>query len=609
MKKSKMTPAAKQSAIELAIAHMAEGGTLSSAAELAQVNLKSLSRWLKQVRAADGHIELAVQGKKVGRPAAFELNDLEIGIARFYRLTKESIPRAAYFFARDENVRPEIREAVLSVFERSLEQGRVEEYPTSMRRAFYVTAQERAEFRGKKASQAVEMITRRGMFEILEDGTHRKILAGDVWEMDDYSTNQPFYFRDPLTGEEILGRQILAARDLASASWLGFDHIGRERDAYRGEDIVRFIERLVRSHGKPRKLRLERGIWEKSGVHGIEVPGMTSRWGDLRDLFDIEHVFKSKSKGIIEGGFNVLQGWLGHTGTDIGRKRGEFEEATRRAMQAKQKGTSAADLGFLSQEQSSQAHEAAATLINERPMTREHLNERISPDDLVARDGWNVSELLEDEAWYFLPCKKEGIVRGGCVEINAGGGWPKVRIQINGVVDGLYLENGFKLLVACDPARPELGARICNAERGVKNRDGWPVGMLLIASARIQDLAPQFNASNILTPHMIARKKGSAAAATTFRSIKRAAGVPQGIGGKEATAFNGAGGAARRSDIERKEQHTEHTPSEPINNPIPPSVRGGGAIIATRSSRGLREGTSRADEIERLKKKLEEAQA
>lgn len=605
MKPLKLNPADKQAAIKTAMEHMAGGGTLSAAAELAQVNLKSLSRWLQKVRANGGDIEAALEGKKKGRPAAFEPDDQEIALARFYRLTKESLPVAAWFFSRDERIRPEVRQVIIGIQEKALAEGKGEEFPDSVRRAFYVTETERAAFRGKKASQGVEMVTRRGMFEILADGSERRILAGDVWEMDDYSTNQPFYFRDPFTGEEILGRQVLAARDLASASWLGFDHIGRERDAYRGEDIVRFIERLVRSHGKPRTLRLERGIWEKSGVHGIEVAGLAGRWGDLRDLFEIEHVFKSKSKGIIEGGFNVLQRWLGHSGTDIGRTRGEFEEATRRVMQARQQGKSAADLGFLSQEQSSQAHEEAGRIINSRAMAREHLAERIAPDDLVERDGWNVSELREGEGWYFLPCKQERIVQGGTVEINAGGGWPKLRFQVNGVIDGLYLQNGFKVLVACDPARPELGARICNAERGVRNRDNWRMAQCLIEAAPFMALAPQFNASGVLSPHMIARRKGSAAAATTFRSIKRAAGVPQGSGGKEAAAFNGAGGSARRGDIQRNEQDAPAHHSEPITNPVP-SARGGVSVMPT-SSRPVP--VDAAAEIARLRKQYEDAHA
>lgn len=574
-----------------------------------KVSNATLARYLKKVRENDGDIETALQGKKKGRPVIFEPTEYEVNRARFYRLTKESLPVAVDFFIRDETVRDELREVLIAIQEKALETGKAEDFPESVRRAFYVTETEKAEFRGKKASQAVEMITRRNMTEIMEDGSVRSILSGDVWELDDYSANQPFYFNDPFTGEEILGRQVLAAKDLASASWLGFDHIGRERDAYRGEDIVRFIERLVRSHGKPRCLRLERGSWESSCVHGIEVDGMTNRWGDLRDLFQIEHVFKSKSKSIIEGGFHVLQRWLAHCGVDIGRNRGEFEEATRRVMQARRKGITAADLGFLSQEQSSLAHEEAAQRINARPMMREHRNERIAPDDLVAEEGWNANELRENEAWYFLPCKQARIVKGGAVEINPGGGWPKMRFQVNGVIDGLYLQNGFKILVACDPSRPEMGARICNAQRGARNREAWSLGQVLIHSAPFMTLAPQFNASSTLTPHLIARKKGSAAAATTYRSIKRAAGVPQASGGKEATAFNGKGGAARRSDIKREE--TAPQTSEPIHNaPAPvPSARGGMIAPPARSSRGVPEGSSRAAEIDKLRKQLEEAEA
>jgi len=495
---------------------------------------------------------------------------------------------------------------MLAIQEKAAATGKEEAYPMSIRRVFYVTPTELADFRGRKASVGVEMITRRGMFEILSDGSERAILPGDVVEMDDYSANQPYHFRDPQTGEERLCRQVLAARDLCSASWLSFDHIGRERDAYRGEDIIRYVERHVRVHGKPRKFRWERGTWESESVHGIEVPGLKGRWGDLRDLFEIDHVFKSKSKGIIEGGFNVLQRWLGHAGTDIGRTRGEFEEATKRARQARTTAATAAGLGFLTQDASSIAHEEAARTINSRPMLREHLGERVAPDDLVARLGWHSTPLAAHEEWYFLPCKQARVVMSGCVEVNPGGGWPKLRFIINGVVDGLYLETGHRILIACDPARPDLGARICNAERGVKNRAGWPVGHVLIEAAPFAALAPQFNASGVLSPHLIARKKSSAAASTTFRAIRRAAGVPQASGTREAAAFDGRGNAARAGDIARNESTTADAPpaairNAPVRNPAP-------VAAPARSSRGLPPGATRADEIARLRA-LAEAEA
>lgn len=558
-----------QHTLEKAMSLIASGHSVKAASSRLDVPNATLARWVARVRACGGDVEAALEPEKTGRPVVFSPTAEETALARWYRLNKESLTVAAWFFARDERVRQPLREVILTIEERSLQARKVEHWPDSIRRAFRVTAQEMADFRGKKHAQQEEMVTRRGMFEILADGSSRPILPGETWELDDYSANQPYIFRDPSTAALLLGRQVLAARDLASASWLAFDHIGRERDAYRGEDIVRYIERLVRARGLPRRLRLERGSWESSAVHGIEVPGMAGRWGDLRDLMEIEHCFKSKSKGIIEGGFNVLQRWLAHTGTDIGRTRGEFEEATRRLRAAQSTGADPRTLGFLYQEQSSLLHEQAGALINSRPMSRDHLQERISPDDLVALHGWNTRPFKDSDAWYFLPYKSLRTVRAGTVNFSPGNGWPKMYFKLNGVRDGVYFENGHQILLACDPARPDLGARICNADPSARNRHAWRIGQLLIEAAPEMGLAPQFNASAALTPHQLVRKKASAAAATTFRAIRAAAGLPQPCGTHEAAAMNGRGGHATAGDLR---PHAAAAPA-PQTGPIPDSVR------------------------------------
>lgn len=541
----------KIAVIQKAITLIEGGLSLRQTAKTLEVSPSTLSAQLKKVKQADGDIEAAFSEKstKGGRPKAIEFSEFELAIAKWYRLAKESVDVAAHFFARDERVSEEVRQAVIAYEEKQLESGKRIAWPMSVRRAFEVTEEEYAAFRGKKASQQVEMVTRRGMFEILADGSIADILPGNTWELDDYSTNQPFVYKNPEDGELMLGRQVLACRDLSGAQWLGFDHIGRERDAYRAEDVLRFIERLVRVHGLPHRLRLERGIWESSGVHGIEVSGMERRWGDLRELMEIEHVFKSKSKSIVEGGFDVLQRWLGHTGTDIGRRRGEFEEATKRFLSARRKGVDPRTLGFLTQEESSIKHHSAGEIINSRPMLRKHLNERVSPDDLVARKGWHTSQLDENDAWYFLPCKKLRIVRAGCVEVNPGGGWPTMSFTVNGIENGIHLENGHKILVACDPQRPELGAYICNADYSAKNREGYGMAEFLLQAPHL-GLSPQFNATKELSPHLVARRKATAAASTTFRAIKTAA---TGTGGRETTATNGKDRSASLGTIQRGE--------------------------------------------------------
>lgn len=605
-------PAKKKIAVVKEALELQENGlSLRVMAKQLNVRKSTLAHWLKVTREAGGDPEAAFApgARKPGPRVAVEFNEAEKNLAKWYRLSKESIPVAAWFFVRSDKtyegtdeliVRDETAEALRKYEEAAMSNRSRIMFPKSVMRAFHVTKEEVDQFRGKKAWQQSEMITRRGMFETLEDGTSREILPGDTWELDDYSTNQPYYYHQPETGKITTCRQVLAAKDLASASWLGFDHIGRERDAYRGEDILRYIERLVRSHGLPRKLRLERGSWDSSYIHGIEVEGMEKPWGGLDDLMEIKHVFKSKGKAIIEGGFNGLQRWLGHTGIDIGRKRGEFEKAAKRLRQSRNVKTDAKALGFLSQEKSSMLHAEAAKVLNSRQMKRAHLNERVAPEDLIARHGWNTRELHEDDAWYFMPCKKLRIVSGGHVEVKPDGGWAPLAFTVNGIIDGLHLENGHKVLIACDPLRPELGARICNADQSSKNREHFGMGEVLFEAAPCHGLAPQFNAAKTLSPHLIARKKASAAARTTYRAIISTA---QGKASKaESTAMNGKGQAITSGDIERGEPAAD----SPTIPPQGPKVE----MVPAKSSRfGRFQSTEdRKAEIARLTDELSETQ-
>jgi hypothetical protein len=139
-------------------------------------------------------------------------------------------------------------------------------------------------FSGPKRYRLNAMTTLRGMFEEMADGSRREIEPGDWRVMDDMSVNYPFWFDNPFGSDKLakahgvgIGRQSLCAMDLASCKWLGFVLIGRPRDAYRAEDILRFCRRLFQEYGLPRRgLRLERGIWQAKKIQGHEVVTTTS---------------------------------------------------------------------------------------------------------------------------------------------------------------------------------------------------------------------------------------------------------------------------------------------------------------------------------------------
>lgn len=556
-----MSPARKAQTVEMIEARLADPDmSLRKACKIAGTSPATYYRWKGQLESAGGDPFLAfAERKPPGRPPAVVFSEDEENICRWYRLSKDSTDVALHFAARDPRLSPEVRQRLLEIEENSLVNESRPNFPPSLRRAFHITAEERAKFRNRKAEHEVEMVTPRGMFWVDEDGTTHDLLPGQLWELDDYSTNQPYTWTDPHTGEFNLGRQVLGAIDYFTAGWLGFDHIGRERDAYRGEDIVRYLGRLFRTHGLPLFLRLERGSWDSSFVHGLKVDGLAQPWGALDHLVTIRHTWKSKGKGLIESSFNPLQTWLSHTGRDVGRFRGEFEAATKAWLRAKRTDRDPRELGFLTADKSADLHAQAAGLMNARPRDRQALGRRIAADDLRAEFGWHTTPFPEAEAWRLLPYRELRVVNAGMVNVTPGGGWPGMSFIVAGVSEH-HLANGHKVLVAYDPARPELGAYIANGDTSHRNRERWPLAHPLIPAAPVYQLAPQFDLSGKFQGGAIPqRKQRNAAVATSYRAIVGAGKV----GPRESLASNGRDRTARSGSLPEPERGADTTPGAP----------------------------------------------
>ena len=127
--------------------------------------------------------------------------------------------------------------------------------PLSLRRAASITPEQTDRDMGTRENP---FVSRRNSLEQMEDGTFREIEAGDWWELDDMSWNQPFWFEN-LDGDDRLAqkhevcmaRQCLLCIDVKSGKWLGAEFIGRGRDSYRAEDILRFFRNLFRTTDCP----------------------------------------------------------------------------------------------------------------------------------------------------------------------------------------------------------------------------------------------------------------------------------------------------------------------------------------------------------------------
>ena len=130
-----------------------------------------------------------------------------------------------------------------------------------------VTPEIENRLRGPKHFQLNGVTSRRDLTVRFPDGSRAPEPAGFKWVFDDMSVNQPFWCEaecDPHGGSKILfSRQGLYAIDHRSLKWLGKMLVARPREAYRAEDILRFLRGLFLAYGgKPEVIVFEQGIWK-----------------------------------------------------------------------------------------------------------------------------------------------------------------------------------------------------------------------------------------------------------------------------------------------------------------------------------------------------------
>src|SRR5207245_1818922 len=109
------------------------------------------------------------------------------------------------------------------------------------------------------------------------------------------------------------------------------------------------------------------------------------------------------------------------------------------------------------------------------------------------------------------------------------------RFQVNGIDHERYFENGYTVLIAFHPGRPEDGRHVFNAERGTRNRDNLPFGEKLLIAPMDED-APQISFAT--------RRKCNPVLRSEFRAI-----VPMGgSGSRISVARDGRGNSIRREE-------------------------------------------------------------
>jgi len=473
------------------------------------------------VAGASGEHLLAHHGQgRSGRKPKFSLSEEERTRLTFHRLQRGgSLARGIEDFARDPICRPETRMLIHAEMDTAARERRIPRWPKNLHHLTRPSNELAAHFFGPKHRAKLEMTSRRGMFHIDDRGQECPTRPNDIWESDDMSLNEPFRYTDPETGEFRPGRQILATLDVASAAWLAAHPIGRDRDAYRAEDIADHIRNTVIQHGLPLCWRIERGRWDNDFISGTKLKD-GSRWGGLDEIINILSMSTSNGKATIETRFNPLQREISTMSLSIGRHRGEREAATKLLTSA-QNGNSDSQRKFWTIKEAAEGTAKAMERQNQRPAMRRACGRQAQvPAELYRNAGKR--ECPKDQRWRFLPIKRDATVRGDCVEVSVKNYPRSFRFRVNGVKNSIYLHRGETVLIAFHPARPEEGCWIFDGERTqspARNFDS-KFGQFLLMAEYEPDV-PQFSMDRgAARPEgSYGKKKARAAMVSQFRGI------------------------------------------------------------------------------------------
>lgn len=415
--------------------------------------------------------------------------------------TRISTSMALRLFAHGDTCPDDVAEAILKP-----RSSKHTVTPTLKRQA-RVSAESKMLDRGEKTfALGGALVQPRALTWIDPAGGEKPILAGDIFERDDMTLNQPWYVEweggdgDACAekfGVKLLRGQLLVQIDVASQRILSFELLARPHDSYRADDIWAWIGRGYRDLGLPRVgERMERGIWEANAIHG--VPILAGAWEQKQRLgglaaLGVRHIpsFSPRTKSI-EALFNVLQKVLGCTGVQVGRKRGEYEKANRDWLLCRAGKKHPADAGFLHADDLVNRIANACAFLNQD--RREGEVYKGVPDELWTQSiaAQPLAGLPAHQAWVFMPQKREAAIRGGMVRCRFAeqncSFWfcnPELFAQLG---------RGYRVIVCFDPAMPDLGAVIFNNEAGARavlNGHAVPPGAQL-GVAELVERVPQY---------------------------------------------------------------------------------------------------------------------
>ena len=403
-----------------------------------------------------------------------------------------SVSFALRIFAHSDQCPDHLREVILK------QRKSKHTITATLKRQARVRKEDKEAYRGR----ALETYRQpRDLTYMNEAGEIVPIAPGVCIEGDDMHFNEPFYVdwddaADPCAakyGVRAFRAQLIPWLDIGSGRFVAYSIVLRYSDAYRAKDLRWSLNHVFQSVGIPKILRLEMGAWKAKDVESIATDARVCK---------ITHATSSGAK-FIENRFNSLQKAFSLSGVQLGRTRGEFVEGNKLWMACRQ-GRKDPRTCLPSLKDVIAKCEAGLNFLNADPMEGE-LYGPARARELYGLQRWVPDEVWSaglkepmrrptiEETWRLMPelhtrSISAGFVRVRCDEVGTAYWFHDPRFA--------ELGTGWRVQVAFDPANPEQGAAIINAEPkdGARNRLGIAEGELLCVAENV-DRVPQFNLS------------------------------------------------------------------------------------------------------------------
>lgn len=286
----------------------------------------------------------------------------------------------------------------------------------------------------------------------------QRLQGGECESWDDASVN--FLLWAEIDGQVRCGRfQLLLGVDHATDYVVGFAFVARPRDSYRSEDALgRAMLPTWRAHGAPKRVVLERGVWEA---------------GRIADALTALRVQRSTSyhprTKLVESVFNRLWTRLGDQPGAVGRTRGDNEWGNE-LLRKIRAGTLDAREHCLSIEQARTAVAAACAAHNREPVESRHYGRWIPEQRWTAEAPQHLRPLDMAGSWAAMPERRKLMIRrGGMVVAEVDTGWD-YSMRFEWGSEELWNKVGREAVVYFDPQNADEAVIVDPSTRAVLAR-------------------------------------------------------------------------------------------------------------------------------------------